>query len=117
MPHPFAPIPLRGTELRDVQARERTFLAFMRTAVYCHGAGMILSTSAEGRFVTAVSVVFVTAGLALVLFAATDLIPFVVAVGKGRNPPMRAVTTWAVCAVTIAVMGITVALLVHGEVG
>lgn len=108
---PISSVALHGTELRDVQARERTFLSFLRTAMYCFGAGIFLSGLGESQFTRGVSLTFVIAGLTLVVFASADFFPFVHAVRKGRNPPMSEANIWAICAVALVVIGITGASL------
>lgn len=110
----MAAVPMRGTALRDLQARERTFLSYIRTAGYCFLVGMGIRTLFQGSIVRVAAVVFVAAGLVLTVVGCVSFTRFCVGIRKDVYREMSGAGAWVITVVALLVAAVTVALLVEG---
>lgn len=110
-------VPMTGTALRDLLARERTFLSFIRTAGYSFGVGMGISTLFEGPLVKVSAIVFVVIGILLTIFAAISFTRFALCIRYELYTEMSKLSTWTVSLLALVVACVTIALLVEGERG
>lgn len=110
----FSAVAMHGTMLRDLHARERTLLAYVRTSGYLFLAGMAVSKLFEGDVVQIAAVVFVVAGMVLTVVGIVSFVRFCVCIRYGVYVEMSILGAWSVTALAVVVAGVTVALLVEG---
>lgn len=105
---------MTGTALRDLLARERTYLSFIRTAGYFFGVAMGISTLFEGTLVKISAVVFVIAGIVITVFGTISFTRFALCIRYEVYTEMTELGAWTVTVLAVIVAAISVALLVDG---